>query len=230
MVALDLKLIIRLVIAAILGLIIGLERELKRKPLGLKTSTVISVISCLITIVSIETAYMLPKNDFIEIRMDPLRLAAQIVSGIGFLGAGVIMRRSNDHISGLTTAAIIWGSAGVGVAVGAGFHIEAFAGVALLLTSVELIPHLAMKVAPKRLYKMNVVINITLKNKESLSEVIQELEEANFVITSKKIGDDREDASYTLEIRSRVSQDKSLEDIYYKIKKMKNVKEVLVSN
>lgn len=226
----DLKLLVRLVIAVILGVVIGLERELKRKPLGLKTSTVISVISCLITIVSIESAYMFPQSDAIEIRMDPLRLAAQIISGVGFLGAGVIMRRGNDHISGLTTAAIIWGAAGIGVAVGAGFHIEAIVGVALLLTSVELIPYLAMKVAPKRLYKMNVLIKITLEKQETLSHVIRELEQSNFVISSKKIGDARNESDYTLEIRSRVSQDKSLEDIYYKIKSMENVKEVEVSN
>ena len=88
--------------------------------------------------------------------MDPLRLAAQIVSGIGFLGAGVILRRGNDSISGLTTAALIWGAAGVGIAVlGAGYYIEALAGVVLLIVSVELfLPsfrfHRAETVTPKR--------------------------------------------------------------------------------
>lgn len=94
----DVELIIKLIISAFFGLIIGIERELKKKPLGLKTSLVISIISCLITIVSIESAYVFPGNDATEIRMDPLRLAAQIVSGIGFLGAGVILRRDNDRI------------------------------------------------------------------------------------------------------------------------------------
>lgn len=61
---------------------------------------------------------MFPHSDNVKITMDPLRLAAQIVSGIGFLGAGVILRRGNDSISGLTTAAMIWGAAGIGIAVG----------------------------------------------------------------------------------------------------------------
>jgi putative Mg2+ transporter-C (MgtC) family protein len=130
----DIDILIKLGVSAILGLIIGLERELKMKPVGLKTSLVISVVSCLLTIVSIESAYMFPNSDDVKITMDPLRLAAQIVSGIGFLGAGVILRRGNDSISGLTTAAMIWGAAGIGIAVGAGFFIEAFAGVALLIT------------------------------------------------------------------------------------------------
>lgn len=97
--------------------------ELEHKPLGIKTCTVIAVVSCLMTIVSIKAAYTFPLND--RLIMDPMRLAAQIVSGIGFLGAGVIIRRSNDVIGGLTTAAIIWGAAGLGIATGAGFYIEA---------------------------------------------------------------------------------------------------------
>src|SRR5699024_11744513 len=78
-----LPIFVKLIISALFGLIIGIERELKKKPLGLKTSLVISIISCLITIVSIESAYVFLSNDVTEIRMDPLRLAAQIVSGIG---------------------------------------------------------------------------------------------------------------------------------------------------
>ena len=136
----DYHLFIKIGISAILGLIIGLERELKRKPVGLKTSLVISIVSCLLTIVSIESAYLFPIKD--HITMDPLRLAAQIVSGIGFLGAGVILRRGNDSISGLTTAALIWGAAGIGISVGAGFYKEAIFSVFLLIISVELITFL----------------------------------------------------------------------------------------
>ena len=65
--------------------------------------------------------------------MDPLRLAAQIVSGIGFLGAGVILRRGNDSITGLTTAAMIWGAAGIGIAVGAGFYMDATLAVVIIV-------------------------------------------------------------------------------------------------
>src|SRR5690625_4466942 len=93
------EMLVRLIVAAILGLMIGLERELKRKSLGLKTILVISIVSCLLTIVSIQSAYLLPGSDFLEIRMDPLRLAAHIVSGFGFLGAGVILRLQDDTIS-----------------------------------------------------------------------------------------------------------------------------------
>nr|WP_309088893.1 MgtC/SapB family protein [Domibacillus sp.] len=73
----------------------------------------ISVISCLLTAVSVESVYLYHGDADINVTMDPLRLAAQIVSGIGFLGAGVILHRANDTVSGLTTAAMSWGAAGM---------------------------------------------------------------------------------------------------------------------
>src|SRR5690625_2088251 len=162
----DIEMLIRLFIAAILGLLMGLEREMKRKSLGLKTILVISIVSCLLTIVSIQSAYIFPASEFAEIRMDPLRLAAQIVSGVGFLGAGVILKREDDTVSGLTTAAIVWGAAGIGIATGAGFYIEAAAGVALLLFSVELVPGLIRKMGFQKLHLKEVQLRIILDERE----------------------------------------------------------------
>src|SRR5699024_2571332 len=130
---LDYDMFLRLIVAAVLGLMMGLERELKRKSLGLKTMLVISIVSCLLTIVSIQSAYICRDSAFVDIRMDPLRLAAQIVYGVGFLGAGVILRRDDDTVSGLTTAAIVWGEGGIGVATGAGFYAAAITSVDILL-------------------------------------------------------------------------------------------------
>src|SRR5699024_7613029 len=160
--SIDVELIVKLIISALFGLIIGIERELKKKPLGLKTSLVISIISCLITIVSIESAYVFPCNDAIEFRMDLLRIASYIVSGFvfGVIGAWVILRSDNDRISGLMTAAMICGSAGIGIAVGAGFYIEAIVGVLLLMISVEIIPLIMTKIGPKKLWKKDVKINV----------------------------------------------------------------------
>lgn len=112
--------LIKLTVAFVLGGLLGLEREAKGKPVGFTTCVIIAVASCLLTIVSIQSAeYYAGISD--NIRSDPMRLAAQIISGIGFLGAGVIMHRSDDAISGLTTAAIVWASAGIGIASGNGF-------------------------------------------------------------------------------------------------------------
>src|SRR5690625_3948671 len=151
--SIDMEMLLRLLLATFLGLAIGIERELKRKSLGLKTILVISIVSCLLTIVSIQSAYLFPEGTLAEIRMDPLRLAAQIVSGVGFLGAGVILRRGDDTVSGLTTAAIVGGAAGIGIATGAGFYIEAVAGVTLILVSVKVIPLIIKKIGVKEFHQ-----------------------------------------------------------------------------
>lgn len=119
-----LTIIIRLLIAASLGGIIGWEREIRNKQAGFKTNLLVSVGSSLIMITSIYGFGDL--IDHPNARFDPARLSAQVVSGIGFLGAGAIMRRSN-HISGLTTAAMLWVVAGIGLSVGAGFYVPAVA-------------------------------------------------------------------------------------------------------
>lgn len=177
---LDYEMFLRLIVAAVLGLMMGLERELKRKSLGLKTILVISIVSCLLTIVSIQSAYIFQDSAFVDIRMDPLRLAAQIVSGVGFLGAGVILRRDDDTVSGLTTAAIVWGAAGIGVATGAGFYAEAITGVVLLLVSIEVIPVLIKRLTIKKLHLTEHTVQITLKTEADLKEMIDQLKE-NFI-------------------------------------------------
>ncbi|MFC5464282.1 MgtC/SapB family protein [Lederbergia graminis] len=220
----DIDLIIKLGISALLGLIIGVERELKRKPLGLKTSLVISIISCLLTIVSIESAYMFPGNDNVRIQMDPLRLAAQIVSGIGFLGAGVILRRGNDHISGLTTAAMIWGAAGIGIAVGAGFYSEAVAGVVLLIISVELIPFTMAKLGPKKMFKKELLIKITVDHQESIEKVLHKLQEEKINVIQTRIKDLKEQPLHLLELKARVNSKQTVTSIYYTISYIDHVK------
>lgn len=168
--------LIRLLIASVLGLAIGLERELKRKSLGLKTILVISIVSCLLTIVSIQSTYIFPPSTQIEIRTDPLRLAAQIVSGVGFLGAGVILRREDETISGLTTAAIVWGAAGIGIATGAGFYVEAIVGVSFILLSVELLPAIVRKLSVKKLHLKQVHVRLTVDRSQDIDQVISQIE------------------------------------------------------
>ncbi|MEG9298245.1 MgtC/SapB family protein [Mangrovibacillus sp. Mu-81] len=110
----------RIVVSAVLGFIIGWDRTSKNKPAGLKTYTYVSVACTLITIVSIEGAEMLSQPDSGKV-MDPLRLAAQIVSGLGFLGAGVILK-DGLRVKGLTSAAMIFYVGGIGIGIGAGFY------------------------------------------------------------------------------------------------------------
>src|SRR5699024_1228320 len=149
----------------------GLERQFKRKPIGLKTSLVISISSCLLTIVSIESSYTFTDSEHIMIRMDPLRLAAQIVSGVGFLGAGVILKRDDNTISGLTTAAIIWGAAGIGIATGAGFIIEAITVVILLILGIELVPFVIKKLSIRNINSKDVTLKVHVQGEKKITVI-----------------------------------------------------------
>ncbi len=111
---------LRITISAILGLVIGWNRSSNHKPAGLKTYTYVSVSSSLITIISIYSSVMLKEPDS-GTMMDPMRLAAQIVSGLGFLGAGLIMKEGL-RVKGLTSAAMVFFAGGVGIGIGAGFY------------------------------------------------------------------------------------------------------------
>lgn len=124
----------RLLLAAGLGALLGLERELAGKDPSLRTFSLICTGSCLFTIVS---SYAPDGNQF----ADPARISAQVVSGIGFLGAGAIFR-SRVGVQGLTTAALMWLAAAIGLAVGLGHTQLAFEG-----TLVGLFVMLLLKIA-----------------------------------------------------------------------------------
>lgn len=221
----DSEIVIKLAISAALGLIIGLERELKRKPVGLKTCLVISIVSCVLTIVSVEAAYSVPARPDINITMDPLRLAAQIISGIGFLGAGVILRRGNDSISGLTTAALIWGAAGIGVAVGAGFYFAAAVGVLLLIISVEIIPFIIQMFGPKKLRQQDFKLQISIKDKKKIVHIIDILEQEKISINHLRIKDVQH-GEHLVQLKISANQKRTTTDIYYFVSQIDGVENV----
>ena len=108
---------LRLIASAILGGIVGLERERHNQPAGFRTHTILCLGASLITLVSIFMA-----EEFGNLKnSDPTRIAAQVVTGVGFLGAGAILR-FGASIKGLTTAASLWTTAGIGMGIGAGFY------------------------------------------------------------------------------------------------------------
>lgn len=133
----------RLAIALLLGAVVGLEREFKGKPAGMRTNMLICVGSCLVMIISIEIARLAPAVS------DPGRIAAQVVTGIGFLGAGTIIR-SRFHIVGLTTAATIWALSALGLAVGAGYIVLSIVGAALVTATLVLVGLVEERLESKR--------------------------------------------------------------------------------
>ena len=137
---------LRLTVGLVLGAIIGFERELQRQPAGFRTHSLVSLGAALFTVVS---AY-----GFTGDLVDPTRIAAQIVSGIGFIGAGTILQH-RGHIRGLTTAASLWAVAAIGTAAGAGLFIVAVVGTLLILVvlsildRVEALTHRRMRFEPR---------------------------------------------------------------------------------
>jgi putative Mg2+ transporter-C (MgtC) family protein len=126
----EINLALRLTVGLVLGAIIGFERELHRQPAGFRTHSLVSLGAALFTVVS--------AFGFTGSTVDPTRIAAQIVSGIGFIGAGTILQY-RGHIRGLTTAASLWSVAAIGTAAGAGLFVVAITGSILILVILSLL-------------------------------------------------------------------------------------------
>ena len=211
------EVLIKISVALLLSLIIGVEREIRKKPIGLKTSAVIATFSCLLTIVSIESAYLVPARNDINVTMDPLRLAAQVVSGIGFLGAGAILRKGNDTITGLTTAAMIWGAASIGIAVGAGFYVEAAFAVVRVMFVVEVLAPILAKFGPKRLRSKEVPCILVLSDKSNITDVLAYLENIKMTVEQLKIRqivDKDQSIKHEMDLRLSTTSEKPIFQFY----------------
>lgn len=126
---------VRLFFAALLGAIIGIERETKHKAAGFRTHIIVSVGACLIMLTGIDAIGNIPGGA----NWDALRLPAQVVSGIGFIGAGTILQ-TKGGVSGLTTAATLWLSAAIGLAAGIGYY-----GGAIIATVICLVTLISLR-------------------------------------------------------------------------------------
>ncbi len=130
--------LLRLGLAVLFSGIIGWDRERLRKPAGLRTHVLVGVGSALIMMVSVSMVDLFPGLQ----RVDPGRIAAQVVTGIGFLGAGTILHLKEGVVSGLTTAATLWVVSGIGLAVGCGFYSGAVATTLLVMLALFLMNRL----------------------------------------------------------------------------------------
>ena len=160
----------RLVLAAALTGAIGLERELRERVAGLRTHMLVGVGSALFTLVS---AYAFTDFATGGARVDPTRIAAQIVSGIGFLGAGAILRQGLS-VRGLTTAAALWMCAAIGMAAGAGFYSAALAATAIALVGLGPFRRLERRV--NRIGGDAGILELQLAHDHSVGEALRVLE------------------------------------------------------
>ena len=188
-----LELILRLATALVLGGLIGLERERQERAAGLRTVTMVSLGSCLFTLIG---AYGFGAPP----RVDPTRIAAQVVTGIGFLGAGTIFLR-NDLVRGLTTAATIWATAAIGMAAAAGAYF-----LALFTTLLVLFVLTVLKPMEKRFFKRPDGASVALvlpRREDSLALVQKALGSFGGLCQSihfEEMGEDRDRLEFDVEI------------------------------
>jgi putative Mg2+ transporter-C (MgtC) family protein len=178
------ELLLRLTMACVLGGVIGFERQARRKSAGLRTNVLVCLGSCLIMVLS-EAIYNSVEG---HTNADPARLAAQVVSGIGFLGAGAIMKEGLT-VTGLTTAACLWVVAGVGLAVGAGYYVAAIFTAGLVFVTLGTLSRLDEWVVQEK----NLALCIhTVDRPGQVVRISHCLEDLNFVVQGVKIRADED--------------------------------------
>ena len=174
------KYLINILLAVLLGFAIGYERKLRYKEAGIRTHTIVCAGSALIMVVS--------KYGFADImEYDASRVAAQIVSGIGFLGAGIIIYRKHE-IHGLTTAAGVWATAGVGMAAGAGLYVVA-AGATVILIGVQCIFHIKCRLfRTKKYFQVKICFTSSGTENDTIKELFQ-TDRFNRLVIERKGGE-----------------------------------------
>ncbi len=211
--------IIRITIAVIFGFCIGLERELTNKYAGLRTHILVCLGACVFTLISIYGFPTFAPGDNVIIDhatgvRDTSRVAAQIVTGIGFIGAGTVLR-NGPIVLGLTTAATLWIAASIGMACGAGMFDIAFAGTILSILTLVSIRVFERKVLPTSTkITRRVKINITCNNDytQKIQKYIIEKYPSISELTTKqlKVDENSSKITCTLDIISR----KPIKDLY----------------
>ena len=168
--------ILRLFVAGALGTVIGLDREYRAKEAGYRTHFLVSLGSALIMIVSQYGFMEVVKMEGID--LDPSRVAAQVVSGIGFIGAGTIILQK-QIVRGLTTAAGIWATSGIGLAIGAGMYMVGILSTLFALAGLEV-----LSVCFKSMGMRNMMVEFSTRSEESLKQVTEIFRSKDYIIVS----------------------------------------------
>lgn len=172
---------LRLFIAGAMGVLIGLEREYRAKEAGYRTHFLVALGSALMMIVSQYGFMEVLKTDLI--RLDPSRIAAQVVSGIGFIGAGTIILQK-QIVRGLTTAAGIWATSGIGLAVGAGMYAVGISATLLVLLGLEMLSYFFKSIGLR-----NMMIDFLTDDKEAIKRVSKKFNTRNYVVVSYEMAE-----------------------------------------
>ena len=218
---LDVELALRLLGAALVGALIGFERELRDQPAGFRTHILVALGSCVFTVIS-AYGFGALAGERGYVRVDPSRIAAQIVTGIGFLGAGVIFRQGLT-VRGLTTAASLWVTAALGMAVGAGAYIVAGAGAAVALLTIAALRPVRRAVRGLRREQEELILEV--QPETPLDQLMKELGAAGIRVDHLRVADEGEDRT-ELVLSVRIPPETSTEEVMVMIRGMRGVRGV----
>lgn len=216
----DQEIIIRIAVAGILGAIVGFEREQQGQPAGLRTHMILVIGAALTMSLSINLAIQF--RPFVP-NGDPARLAAQVISGIGFLGAGAILRYG-PNIKGLTTATSLWTLAVVGLAVGAGHYNAAFAATGLILVAL-----IILNVIEKRFIHpfTTVVVEVDAQDRPGLQEdVLKALHDFARSVDEPGMEKNLLNKTIRLKYTVKIKAKESVEEIVQKIAEIKGIQNI----
>lgn len=215
--------IIRLIISGLLGALIGLEREFRSKEAGFRTHFLVAVGSALIMLVSKYGFADILQNHNVE--LDPSRIAAQVVSGIGFLGAGTIIIHK-QFVRGLTTAAGIWATSGIGLTIGSGMYTVGISATILVFIGLEILD---------RFYKINtfhmLFIEIQTESKEAIQAALDSIKSKKIEVINyecKEQKNENNDVLYCLDIRGKVKTEENKLNIYSDMQEISNIKSIRI--
>ena len=191
-------------LAGLLGAAVGLERELREREAGLRTHLLVSLGACLFTLASAYGFHDFFTQSGALVRTDPTRIAAQVVSGIGFLGAGAIIRQGLS-VRGLTTAATLWVVAAIGLASGAGYYVAAALTTAIALVSLGPLRIAAYRVV-RRYRAEEGRLLVSLPSGTSPGGIVDEVERAGLRIRSLEIVHEGDRRNVELDVRMPAGQ------------------------
>lgn len=213
--------ILRIVLASVCGLFIGLERKNRSKEAGMRTHCIVACGAALMMVVSKYAFFDLISEGVYngaQVRLDPSRIASTIASGIGFLGAGMIFVHKKN-ITGLTTAAGIWTTSGVGMAIGAGLYAVGIASTIIIIT-VQVILHI--RISPHRGSNIKKLVITDVDVKDFQSYICALMEERRVRINNVTAEKDNETGlkgyTFTLELPPEINEDNIIELVDYNCK------------
>ena len=206
---------LRIFAAVVIGGLLGLERGMKNRAAGLRTYMLVCVGACVIMLTN-QYIYQVYGSG------DPVRMGAQVVSGIGFLGAGTIIVTRRNQIKGLTTAAGLWASAGVGLALGIGFYEAAVTGAVAIFIIMTLLQKM-----DDRMHRKNRVLEVYLElsKDQSLGDFLRQIREQDIDISNvqRELDSESEDGSRAYVALMKTKKRSSHVDIMEKLQTMQGV-------